>query len=42
MEFRIQDITDSTLAFNFSNSIDEEVNKHINILINYLNQNDLD
>ena len=25
MEFRIQDITDSTLAFNFSNSIDEEV-----------------
>ena len=42
MEFRIQDITDSTLAFNFSNSIDEEVNKHINILINYLNENDLD
>ena len=42
MEFRIQDITDSTLAFNFSNSIDEEVNKHINILINYLNGNDLD
>jgi len=41
MEFRIQDITDSTLAFNFSNSIDEEVNKHINILINYLNENDL-
>ncbi len=42
MEFRIQDITDSTLAFNFSNSIDEEVNKHINMLINYLNENDLD
>ena len=41
MEFRIQDITDSTLAFNFSNSIDEEVNKHINILINYLNENNL-
>ncbi|MEC7880620.1 MAG: 5-oxoprolinase subunit PxpB [Chloroflexota bacterium] len=42
MEFRIQDITDSTLAFNFSNSIDEEVNKHINILIDSLNENDLD
>ncbi len=42
MEFRIQDITDSTLAFNFSNSIDEEVNIYINILINYLNENDLD
>ena len=42
MEFRIQDITDSTLAFNFSNSIDEEVNKHINMFINYLNENDLD
>ncbi len=42
MEFRIQDISDSTLAFNFSNSIDEEVNKYINILINSLDRNNLD
>ena len=42
MKFRIQDISDSTLAFNFSNSIDEEVNKYINLLINSLDGNNLD
>jgi len=42
MKFRIQDISDSTLAFNFSNSIDEEVNKYINLLINSLDRNSLD
>ncbi|MBH59859.1 MAG: allophanate hydrolase [Dehalococcoidia bacterium] len=42
MEFRIQDISDSTLAFNFSNSIDERVNKHINLLSESLISDDLD
>ena len=42
MEFRIQDISDSTLAFNFSNSIDERVNKHINLLSESLISEDLD
>ena len=42
MEFRIQDISDSTLAFNFSNSIDERVNKHINLLSESLITEDLD
>ena len=42
MKFKVQDISDCTLAFNFSNSIDEKTNQYINLLFESLIGSDLD